>query len=190
LCVPTCRAGEQRPSHVRRRVTVRADTSTPSRWHAHATASTASTASTAESVAKYSSRAYASHWKTGASGAAENPSEYNSATHNLGPADNATKLMATTTLGPRTLGSQLEAADVPEGPGVYCWWEDDEPIYVAATDNLRRQLIDIELTGPQTPVPEFVGSRGGGCCKQDSFCLVSIDLFVSMLSTPSSRTAT
>ena len=49
--------------------------------------------------------------------------------------------------------ADLHSHPVPEGPGAYCWWHGDQPLHVGSTDNLAHQLCEIELVGPQSPVP-------------------------------------
>jgi hypothetical protein len=55
----------------------------------------------------------------------------------------------------RVPSGQLRDSGVPSTTGVYCWWDGDEPLFVAATDDLHHQLVEVETGRPQRRVPEF-----------------------------------
>lgn len=56
---------------------------------------------------------------------------------------------------PRTAGASVANATIPPAPGVYCWWREDDPLYVAPTDDLRRQIAMLDTRPRQKPVPAF-----------------------------------
>jgi hypothetical protein len=49
----------------------------------------------------------------------------------------------------------LPGADVPRTPGAYCWRHRDRPVYVAAAEDLHRQLKELDIRPHQRPVPPF-----------------------------------
>lgn len=55
----------------------------------------------------------------------------------------------------RIPGTGLEDAGVPEGPAVYCWWDEGTPLCVGAADNLRHQVLERDLRGGRRLVPQF-----------------------------------
>lgn len=55
----------------------------------------------------------------------------------------------------RVSRDDLPGAEVPRTPGTYCWHHLGRPVYVAATDDLHRQLKQLEVRARQRPVPPF-----------------------------------
>ena len=55
----------------------------------------------------------------------------------------------------RVPAAALTAEAVPDGPGVYVWWDGDEPIFVGAAESLADQLLERDLRGGQRPVAPF-----------------------------------
>ena len=55
----------------------------------------------------------------------------------------------------RVSRDDLSSADIPSTPGAYGWWHLDRPVYVAATDDLQRQLQRLDIRAGQRPVPPF-----------------------------------
>jgi len=55
----------------------------------------------------------------------------------------------------RVSRDDLPGAEVPRTPGAYCWHHLGRPVYVAATDDLHRQLKQLDLRARQLPVPPF-----------------------------------
>ena len=55
----------------------------------------------------------------------------------------------------RVAAATLTAEAVPDGPGVYVWWDGDEAIFVGAAESLADQLLERDLRGGQRPVAPF-----------------------------------
>ena len=55
----------------------------------------------------------------------------------------------------RVSAAALTAATVPDGPGVYVWWDGAQPIFVGAAESLTNQLLERDLRGGQRPIAPF-----------------------------------
>jgi hypothetical protein len=81
----------------------------------------------------------------------------------------------------------LPSADIPRTPGAYCWRHLDRPVYVAATEDLHRQLKELDTRARQRPVPPFrqfargqaqlMGTPGHGESKEER--IAAIDAYIA-----------
>lgn len=57
---------------------------------------------------------------------------------------------------PRASGVEVAGGvEVPAEPGVYCWWYSDQPVYIGTTEDLYRQLTQLDTRSGRRPVPAF-----------------------------------
>ncbi len=90
----------------------------------------------------------------------------------------------------RVSRNDLPSADVPRTPGAYCWHHLGRPVYVAATDDLHRQLKQLDIRARQQPVPPFrqfargqaqlLGTLGPGESKEAR--IAAIDAYIAACS--------